>query len=282
MGDGTDASPPRSGEPETLDLVGTPRNESGFEFVTGARAGDDCPRRSAGRGDHRARGAFLAGGRRDDHPRCRAGSRFRDAPSGRGEAGMGLRAAAPPTGIAGPHRPLPHQAGHRLRRHGHRLRGGAGAAAAHRRPQGDQGGHHLAVRPATLRVRVAEVLARLRHPGIAQVYEAGTHDDGSGGVPLLRDGVRPGRADPHRVRRDAPGSLDPRAARAVRRGLRRRPPRPPEGDHPPRPQAGEHPRRLPRASRRSSTSASPAPPTRTWPSPRCRRRWASSSAPCST
>ncbi|MHC5002163.1 MAG: protein kinase domain-containing protein [Planctomycetota bacterium] len=31
----------------------------------------------------------------------------------------------------------------------------------------------------------AEILARLHHPGIAQVYEAGTHDDGSGGIPYF-------------------------------------------------------------------------------------------------
>jgi len=31
----------------------------------------------------------------------------------------------------------------------------------------------------------AQLLARLRHPGIAQVYEAGTHDDGSGPVPFF-------------------------------------------------------------------------------------------------
>jgi tetratricopeptide (TPR) repeat protein len=31
----------------------------------------------------------------------------------------------------------------------------------------------------------AQILARLRHPGIAQIYEAGTHDDGSGGVPYF-------------------------------------------------------------------------------------------------
>lgn len=40
----------------------------------------------------------------------------------------------------------------------------------------------------------AEVLARLRHPGIAQVYEAGTFDDGSGPVPFFAmecvDGAR--------------------------------------------------------------------------------------------
>ncbi len=31
----------------------------------------------------------------------------------------------------------------------------------------------------------SQLLARLRHPGIAQVYEAGTHDDGSGSVPYF-------------------------------------------------------------------------------------------------
>jgi tetratricopeptide (TPR) repeat protein/serine/threonine-protein kinase RIO1 len=31
----------------------------------------------------------------------------------------------------------------------------------------------------------SQILARLRHPNIAQVYEAGTHDDGTGGVPYF-------------------------------------------------------------------------------------------------
>ncbi|MHC4447401.1 MAG: protein kinase domain-containing protein [Planctomycetota bacterium] len=31
----------------------------------------------------------------------------------------------------------------------------------------------------------SQILARLRHPGIAQVFEAGTHDDGGGGVPYF-------------------------------------------------------------------------------------------------
>ena len=31
----------------------------------------------------------------------------------------------------------------------------------------------------------SQILARLRHPGIAQVYEAGMHDDGSGGTPFF-------------------------------------------------------------------------------------------------
>jgi serine/threonine protein kinase/tetratricopeptide (TPR) repeat protein len=31
----------------------------------------------------------------------------------------------------------------------------------------------------------SQILGRLRHPGIAQIYEAGTHDDGTGGVPFF-------------------------------------------------------------------------------------------------
>ena len=31
----------------------------------------------------------------------------------------------------------------------------------------------------------SQLVGRLQHPGIAQVYEAGTHDDGSGGVPYF-------------------------------------------------------------------------------------------------
>ena len=32
----------------------------------------------------------------------------------------------------------------------------------------------------------SQILARLRHPGIAQVYEAGTHRDESGTVPFTK------------------------------------------------------------------------------------------------
>ncbi|MHC5003994.1 MAG: serine/threonine-protein kinase [Planctomycetota bacterium] len=38
----------------------------------------------------------------------------------------------------------------------------------------------------------SQILGRLRHPGIAQVYEAGTHDDGSGGVPYFAMEYVPG------------------------------------------------------------------------------------------
>jgi non-specific serine/threonine protein kinase/serine/threonine-protein kinase len=38
----------------------------------------------------------------------------------------------------------------------------------------------------------SQILARLRHPHIAQVYEAGTHDDGTGGVPFFAMEYVPG------------------------------------------------------------------------------------------
>jgi tRNA A-37 threonylcarbamoyl transferase component Bud32/tetratricopeptide (TPR) repeat protein len=38
----------------------------------------------------------------------------------------------------------------------------------------------------------AQILARLRHPGIAQVFEAGTHDDGTGPVPFFAMEYIPG------------------------------------------------------------------------------------------
>ena len=44
--------------------------------------------------------------------------------------------------------------------------------------------HGIASRSALRRFKFeAQLLGRLRHPGIAQIYESGTHDDGSGGVP---------------------------------------------------------------------------------------------------
>jgi non-specific serine/threonine protein kinase/serine/threonine-protein kinase len=46
--------------------------------------------------------------------------------------------------------------------------------------------HGIASRPALRRFEFeAEILGRLRHPGIAHIYEAGTHDDGSGSVPFF-------------------------------------------------------------------------------------------------
>jgi tetratricopeptide (TPR) repeat protein/tRNA A-37 threonylcarbamoyl transferase component Bud32 len=46
--------------------------------------------------------------------------------------------------------------------------------------------HGIASRSALRRFEYeSQILARLRHPGIAQVFEAGMHDDGSGGVPFF-------------------------------------------------------------------------------------------------
>lgn len=46
--------------------------------------------------------------------------------------------------------------------------------------------HGIASRSAMRRFEYeSQVLARLRHPGIAQVFEAGTHDDGGGAVPFF-------------------------------------------------------------------------------------------------
>ena len=46
--------------------------------------------------------------------------------------------------------------------------------------------HGVASRSALRRFEYeSQILARLRHPGIAQVYEAGTHNDGSGAVPFF-------------------------------------------------------------------------------------------------
>lgn len=46
--------------------------------------------------------------------------------------------------------------------------------------------HGIASRSAMRRFEYeSQVLARLRHPGIAQVFEAGTHDDGTGPVPYF-------------------------------------------------------------------------------------------------
>ncbi|MHC5005991.1 MAG: serine/threonine-protein kinase [Planctomycetota bacterium] len=46
--------------------------------------------------------------------------------------------------------------------------------------------HGIASRSALRRFEYeSQILARLRHPGIAQVFEAGMHDDGSGGTPFF-------------------------------------------------------------------------------------------------
>ena len=67
---------------------------------------------------------------------------------------------------------------HRRGRHGRRLRGGAGQPAPHRRPQGHPPRPRLAGARCSASRHEAQILGRLHHPGIAQVYEAGLADDG--------------------------------------------------------------------------------------------------------
>ena len=103
----------------------------------------------------------------------------------------------------------------------------------------------------------SQMLARLRHPYIAQVYEAGTHQDEGGTVPYFAMEYIPNAKSLTRYAEDK--KLDqPRAVGAVRQDLRRRAPRPSEGHRPPRPQAQQHPGGLPTGSPGSSTSALPA------------------------
>ncbi len=82
----------------------------------------------------------------------------------------------------------------------------------------------------------AQILGRLHHPGIAQIYEAGLADDGRPffamelirGLPLDEYARR--RALTLRTHAGAAGA-----------GVRRRAARPRPGRHPPRPQARQHP-----------------------------------------
>ena len=84
----------------------------------------------------------------------------------------------------------------------------------------------------------AQILARLQHPGIAQVYEAGMGEDGRPFFAM--EFIRGMPLDEYARERglDAAG-----AARAAGHGVRRGATRPRQGRHPSRPQAGQHPGR---------------------------------------
>ena len=105
-----------------------------------------------------------------------------------------------------------------------------------------------------------QALARMDHPSIARVLDAGTTAHRPA---VLRHGVRRRRAD-HRLLRPPP-AVGARSARAVPRGLRRGAARARQGHHPPRPQAVQRPgarRSTAGRRRKSSTSASRGPSTR--------------------
>ena len=103
--------------------------------------------------------------------------------------------------------------------------------------------------------RESEVLARLHHPGIAQIYEAGTADAGFGPQPYFAMEFISG-APLHRLRRARTGldtrqrlELIARVCDAVEHAHQR-------GHHPSRPEARQHPGGRMQGNRRSSTSAS--------------------------
>ena len=82
------------------------------------------------------------------------------------------------------HWPLPDSPPDWGRRDGDRVRGRAGAASSDRRPQDHQTGFAT---PELLRrfEQESQALGRLQHPGIAQIYEAGTADSGVGPQPYF-------------------------------------------------------------------------------------------------
>ena len=70
--------------------------------------------------------------------------------------------------------------------------------------------HGIASRSAMRRFQYeSQVLARLHHPGIAQVFEAGTHDDGAGAVPYFAmEYVPNAKAITHYAREKSLGTRD--------------------------------------------------------------------------
>ena len=147
----------------------------------------------------------------------------------------GNRPPAPRTLLPPARRRLPDRAPDRPRRHGRRLRGGAGQPAPTRRPQGHSPrprlpGPRQALRPRGPRAGPA---APPRHrPGLRRRRDRRR-------PALLRDGTGP-RPAPARICRPA----RPRHRRPVGTagaGLRRGAARPRQRRHPPRPEAGQHP-----------------------------------------
>jgi len=86
----------------------------------------------------------------------------------------------------------------------------------------------------------AELLGRLQHPGIAQIFEAGTLDAGAGPQPFFAMELIHG--EPLTTYAERRQTLHAKASRTHRAHLRRGAARPPARHHPPRPQTLEHPR----------------------------------------
>ena len=124
--------------------------------------------------------------------------------------------------------------------------------------------HGIASRSALRRFEYeSQILARLHHPGIAQVYEAGTHDDGSGPVPYFAMEYIPAARTITAYAREKKAGHAGRAG-ADGQDLRCRPPRSPERHHPPGLEAGEYSGKRPGRGEDHRLRRGPAAPTRTW------------------
>src|SRR5258705_6883535 len=135
-------------------------------------------------------GAHLEAGEFLEHP-----PKLNDEPMSNGESDGTTASEVAPD-------PIPTRIGHYLVR---RLIGSGGMGAVYEAMQEHPHRivalkvmrHGLASRTAMRRFELeSELLARLQHPSIAQVYEAGTYDDGVGPVPYFAmeyvPGARPG------------------------------------------------------------------------------------------
>ena len=118
----------------------------------------------------------------------------------------------------------------------------------------------------------AQVLGRLGHPGIAQIYEAGTADTGAGPQPYFAMELVEGSPLTEYVRAKRLGTRA--AASDGRRCARRCSTRTRRGD-PPGPEAGKHPGDAGGPAEDPDFGVARGRPTRTCRRRRCRRMWAS-------
>ena len=143
----------------------------------------------------------------------------------------------------GPDRPLPRARHPRRGRHGRGLPAEQTAPVAPaRRAQGRQARHGHAARSLARFEAERQALARMDHPHIAQVFDAGAT---AAGRPYFVMELRRRRAA-HRLLRRGTALRRASASSCSSLVCRGRPARAPEGRHPPRPQALEHPGRTTR------------------------------------